>query len=74
MYRLKKNVPAFEVVDGKYAGRKYAHGQVYEDIPPEEAKKFETVQAQKKAAWKAPDPAAPEAETLKKPAPEGGKK
>lgn len=43
MYRLKKGVESFEVVDGKYAGRKYKRGKPYADIPPEEKKKFETI-------------------------------
>ncbi|MDG6005551.1 MAG: hypothetical protein E3K29_06840 [Candidatus Brocadia sp.] len=41
MYRLKPNVPDFEVVDGPYAGRKYTSGQIYNEIPAEERHKFD---------------------------------
>lgn len=44
-YRLKRNVPGFDVVDGPLAGRQYRHGVVYGEIPPAEAGKFEPVQA-----------------------------
>lgn len=43
MYRLKKNVAAFEVVDGKYAGKKYKHGKLYAKPPTGESHKFEKV-------------------------------
>lgn len=39
-YRLKKNQPAFEVVDGPMAGKQYTHGVTYTEIPAGEAKKF----------------------------------
>ncbi|MFH2011681.1 MAG: hypothetical protein ABIJ37_03100 [Pseudomonadota bacterium] len=45
MYRLKKNVAAFEVVDGPFAGRKYLHGKTYSEIPSQEKEKFEKVRA-----------------------------
>lgn len=41
MYRLKTNVADFEVVDGKFAGRKYTAGQIYHEIPAEESHKFD---------------------------------
>lgn len=40
MYELKLGVPAFEVVDGPFAGRKYNAGVLYKEVPPEEAHKF----------------------------------
>jgi hypothetical protein len=43
MYRLKTGIPDFEVVDGKFAGRKYQRGKLYAEVPPEESKKFERV-------------------------------
>ncbi len=44
MYRLKANVPGFTVVDGPFQGRTYLHGQTYDEVPPQEAHKFnETV-------------------------------
>jgi len=42
-YKLKKKFEAFEVVDGALAGRKYEHGRVYEEIPPQEKAKFEEI-------------------------------
>ncbi len=40
-YRLKKSAEAFDVVDGKLAGRKFRHGRVYAEIPENEKHKFE---------------------------------
>jgi hypothetical protein len=45
MYQLKKNVAEFDVVDGPCAGRKYRRGTPYAEIPPQEAHKFEIVEA-----------------------------
>jgi len=42
-YRLKKNVQSFTVVDGPLAKRTYRQGMVYEEIPANEAAKFEKV-------------------------------
>jgi len=42
-YKLKPNVPDFEVVDGPQAGRKFKSGQVYTDVPMEEKSKFEII-------------------------------
>lgn len=52
-YRLKKGIESFDVVDGRYAGRRYARGQAYEEIPPEEKHKFELI---KKAPLKPTTP------------------
>lgn len=41
MYRLKKNVADFTVVDGPFAGRTFRAGKVYAEIPPQEKHKFE---------------------------------
>ena len=43
--QLKKNAPAFEMVDGPFQGKKYSHGRTYADdlIPPGEKARFEKV-------------------------------
>lgn len=43
MYRLKKGVADFTVVDGPFERRSYKAGEVYDekDIPPQEKHKFE---------------------------------
>jgi hypothetical protein len=46
MYRLKKNIEAFRVVDGPFAGRRYKHGEVYTELPPRESHKFDPVNAE----------------------------
>lgn len=43
-YRLKKNEPAFEVVDGPLAGRKFGHGLVYDEVPKNESRRFEKLE------------------------------
>jgi len=40
-YRLKKNVQSFTVVEGPLADRSYRHGQIYEEIPQNEAARFD---------------------------------
>lgn len=40
MYQLKKGQESFTPVEGPYAGRKYVPGRLYEEIPPEEEKRF----------------------------------
>ncbi len=40
MYKLKPNVPDFEIVDGPFAGRKYKAGETYKEVPPGEKNKF----------------------------------
>ena len=44
MYKLKPNVPDFEVVDGPFAGRKYKAGEIYQEIPVTEKDKFTTTE------------------------------
>lgn len=43
MLQLKKNMPEFEVVDGKFKGHRYLHGVAYdpEKIPAGDEEKFE---------------------------------
>lgn len=53
-YKLKKNVEAFEVVDGPFARKKYTHGIEYDEVPPEEAGRFEKSKP-RQAAPKNPD-------------------
>lgn len=43
MYKLKNNAADFAVVDGKFAGRTYRAGEIYDEIPPEEKGKFEKI-------------------------------
>ncbi|MBN1830291.1 MAG: hypothetical protein JW884_14255 [Deltaproteobacteria bacterium] len=46
-YRLKKNQESIQIVDGPYAGRKYRKGELYDDVPPGEAYRFEKVKEAK---------------------------
>lgn len=41
MWTLKKNQPAFEIVDGPAAGRKFRHGEQYAEVPEREQHRFE---------------------------------
>ncbi|MDY0307672.1 MAG: hypothetical protein RBR18_14665 [Desulfovibrionaceae bacterium] len=41
MYRLKRNEAPFEVVDGPAAGRRFAHGVDYPEVPAGEGHRFE---------------------------------
>ncbi len=43
MYKLKPTSPDFVCCDGPFAGRKFIAGDIYDEIPPAEADKFETV-------------------------------
>lgn len=43
-YKLKKGIEAFQVVDGPFAGRSYAQGKMYDEIPPREKQKFEIIE------------------------------
>lgn len=71
-YKLKVNVPDFEVVDGKFEGRKFKAGETYAEIPAEEKEKFEVIKEAR------PAPAAIAKEAASSPAAElkdeGGKK
>jgi hypothetical protein len=40
MWRLKKNKPAFVVVDGPLTGREYRHNEIYMEIPAGAEKMF----------------------------------
>jgi hypothetical protein len=41
-YRLKKSELAFQVTrEGKFAYRRYKHGETYSEVPPEDAHRFE---------------------------------
>ncbi len=42
-FRLKENQPAFEVVEGPLAGRKFVHGYTYAEIPPGYRARFAAV-------------------------------
>ena len=41
MFKLKKNVADFVVVDGSFARKRYRAGEVYAQVPPEYINKFE---------------------------------
>jgi len=43
-YRLKQTSPEIDVVDGPLAGRKFKHGEVYEEIPEGDKGRFEEVE------------------------------
>ena len=43
-YRLKENVPDIEIVDGPFAGRIFKAGEIYTEIPPAEAARFDTIE------------------------------
>lgn len=36
-------MPDIQIVDGPFVGRTYRSGEIYAEIPPQEASKFETV-------------------------------
>jgi hypothetical protein len=65
MYRLKKTSAAFELVDGLLAGRKYLHGKLYAEIPPEHRGRFEAIETRPEANAAAAE-ASPKAEGGKK--------
>jgi hypothetical protein len=44
-FRLKRNVPDIEVVDGPFARRKFSAGETYTEIPPELRDRFEAVES-----------------------------
>ena len=50
MYKLKKGIESFQVVDGPFAGRKFEKGKEYAEIPPDEAAKFEKIKPPKTKA------------------------
>lgn len=43
MYTLKPGQPAFQVVDGPCKGRSYKPGEVYAEVPPQDAGRFKAV-------------------------------
>jgi hypothetical protein len=43
MWRLRQNQPAFELVDGPMAGRKFIHGEAYEQVPAGSEHQFEAI-------------------------------
>lgn len=49
-YKLKANVENFEVVDGPFADRKFTAGEVYQEIPPQDAWRFEEISASQTAS------------------------
>jgi len=55
-YTLKKKAESFTVVDGPLANRTYRHGETYEEIPKNEAARFDRI----------PDPAPEKDKTTRK--------
>ena len=45
MFKLKKNVAQFDVVDGALAGKKFRRGEIYAEIPKGCENKFEPARA-----------------------------
>lgn len=43
--KMKPGQDRIQVVDGPFAGKKYQPGRIYNEIPPEEAHRFEEVVA-----------------------------
>ena len=44
MYKLKPKELAFQVTrEGKFEYRHYRQGQIYDEIPPEDAQRFEEI-------------------------------
>lgn len=41
MWQLKRDQPAFEMVDGPFAGKRFTHDKSYQDIPETMASRFE---------------------------------
>jgi len=60
-FKLKQKNEVFKVVDGPFVGRTYRHGQIYDEVPPEETYKFdqtvEESKTQKVAKSKKENPA-----------------
>jgi hypothetical protein len=47
-YRLNKKFPGFQVTrEGKFEWRRYIHGQTYNEVPPEDAHRFEKIGTEK---------------------------
>lgn len=49
-YKLKPNEPDFEVMDGAFAGRHFVAGVIYDNIPTQEAHKFEAAESREPRA------------------------
>jgi len=43
-FRLKQNGPDIEIVDGPFAGRTFKAGEIYAEIPPAEAARFDAIE------------------------------
>jgi hypothetical protein len=45
-FKLKKEENAFQVLrEGKFEYRRYEHGKAYDEVPPEDAHRFEESQS-----------------------------
>ncbi len=64
MYRLKKNVADFTVVDGPFAGRTFRAGKTYAEIPPGEKHKFEEARKSAPAAMRGDAPIAAKGDAM----------
>jgi len=45
-YRLKSNQEPFQCCGGPFEGRSFLSGQIYAEVPPEEAERFEEVKSE----------------------------
>ena len=62
-YKLKKKELAFQVTrEGKFEYRRYKHGVLYDEVPPEDAHRFEQTQSAERPGSKSGTGAAPNAE------------
>lgn len=65
-YKLKKNVEAFEMVDGPLTGRKFKAGEVYDSIPPQYAGRFDAIEPDKPEKSKVAESGQPTKDEVKK--------
>jgi len=54
-YKLKKGQEQFQVVEGPCEGRRYHPDTLYQDIPPEECIRFESVEIVETETKKRPE-------------------
>ena len=50
MFTLKDGVQGFTVIDGPMAGKSFKSGMSYNEIPPQEAARFEEIKEQEAPA------------------------
>lgn len=70
-YKLKAGQESFTPVEGPFAGRSFARGQLYGEIPPGQAGKFEEINKAAPARSAAASPAKAEGKKPATAAPSG---